>query len=193
VTDQDRWAKLLDTATGGQLSEPELGQAIAALKDPSFAGDRYTLIYIIGRALATSQEELVAIYLNCPEDPMLARIALQTLCSFWGKTPRYLAYVRRFMCGVDWDTEDDVRQIAISIAGEYVRKTWDDGLFQELLDIATNEDSFPWIRQFAIQALARTMGDEWPDIPRVSMQNDPNDEWHRETLERAFQRFVDMK
>jgi hypothetical protein len=193
VADQQTWRELLDKAKDGQLSASELDQVVAAIKDPKVVGDRYTLLNIIGHSADTSYEDLVASYLDCADDPMLARLALQILCSFWGKTPAYLDYVRRFMRGVNWDAEDDVRQIAISIAGEYVRKTWDEDLFQELLDIATNETNLPWIRQFAIEALARAMGDEWADIPRVSTENNPNDEWHRETLGRAFQRFVDKK
>ena len=193
MADQGAWRQLLDKAKDGRLSGHELDQVVAAIKDPDVAGDRYTLLHIIGRAMDPSCEDLVAGYLDCPEDPMLARLALQILSSYWGKTSQYMDYVRRFLRGVDWDTDGDVRQIAISIAGEFLRKTWDEELFRDLLDIATNETNFPEMRRFAIEALARAMGDDWNEIPPATAKADLGDEWYSNTLHRAFQKFVDKK
>jgi hypothetical protein len=111
----------------------------------------------------------------------------------WDKTEKYLEYVRAFLRGVDWDDEEDVRQIAISIAGEYLRGRWDEELFQQLLDIATNDHDLPAIRVTAIRALGRALGDNWTEFPPITTRSDPDDEWYRSTLERAFQRFVDRK
>lgn len=193
MADEKIWHELLGKARDGELSAHELDQVAAAIKDPDVIGDRYTLLHIIGLSMATPYEDLVSSYLNSADDAMMARLGLQILCSFWGKTPEYLGYVWKFLRGVDWDDEDDVRQIAISIAGEHVRKTWDEELFRKLLDIATNEGDVPAIRLSAIDALARALGDEWTEIPPVSTRSDPDDGWHREALERAFQRFVEKK
>jgi hypothetical protein len=191
MADQGTWRQLLDTAKNGRLSAHELDQVVAAIKDPDVAGDRYTLLHIIGRSMDSSYENLVASYLDYREDPMLARLALQILGSYWGKIPQYMDYVRRFLRGVDWDTDGDVRQIAISIAGEFLRKTWNEGLFHDLLDIAINEANFPEMRRFAIEALARAMGDDWDEIPPPTAKADLEGDWYRNTLDRAFQRFVD--
>jgi hypothetical protein len=187
---QDKWSVLLEKAKDGSLSNHELDQVVAAIKDPGVNADPYTLLHIIGRAMDVSNERLVASYLDCPADPMLSRLALQILCNYWGLTAKYLSYVRNFLSRVDWDIDDDVRQIAASIAGEFLRTTWDDDLFRSLLDISTNESDLPEMRITAIRALARAMGYDWGDMPAVNSKASPGDEWYHKVLEQAFSKFL---
>ena len=188
---QEKWGALLEKAKDGLLSEHELDQVVAAIKDPGVNADPYTLLHIIGRAMDVSNEELVASYLDWPEDPMLSRLALQILCNYWGLTSKYISYVRKFLSNVDWDVDGDVRQVAASIAGEHLRATWDDDLFRSLLDISTNESDLPEVRVAAIRALARAMGHDWDHMPAINSKVSPGDEWYRHTLEQAFERFLD--
>jgi hypothetical protein len=191
MADQGRWKELLEKAKSGDLCKHELDQVVASIKDPATKADPYTLLHIIGRAMDTSHEDLVVSYLECPEDPMLSRLALQILCDYWGLMSKYISYVRKFLSGVEWDVEDDVRQIAASIAGEFVRTTtWDRDLFRALLDIATNEDDLPEMRVTAIVSLSRALGYGWDDIPSITSKTNPDDEWYRNMLDQAFRMFL---
>jgi hypothetical protein len=188
--EQDKWDMLLEKVKDGLLPKHELDQAVAAIKDPGGNLDHYTLLHIIGRAMDVSNERLVASYLDCPADPMLSRLALQILCNYWGLTPKYVTYVRKFLSGVDWDVDGDVRQVASSIAGELLRARWDDDLFRTLLAISTNEDDLPGMRLAAIRALARAMGYGWDDMPVIKSKASPDDEWYQHALREAFKRFL---
>jgi hypothetical protein len=192
MTAQDEWRMLLEKARDGLLSRHELDQVVAALRDPAGNADSYTLLHIIGRAMDLSKEGCVASYLDCPADPMLSRLALQVLCNYWGLAPKYLTEVRRFLSGVDWDVDGDVRQMAASIAGEVLRTTWHYDLFRSLLDISTNQSDLPEIRVAAIRALARAMGYDWDDMAPINSDASLDDEWYRHTLEQAFERYFDM-
>jgi hypothetical protein len=83
--------------------------------------DLYRLLYVLARSKATQYEPLVAGFLGHREDPDVARLALQTLCTFWGLTERYKGQVHAFLEGVEWDYFGDVRQVAMAAAGEYLR------------------------------------------------------------------------
>jgi hypothetical protein len=189
----DFWQGLLDRAKDGLLRGHELDQAVAALKDPRSGADPYTLLHIIGHAMDNSYEGLVVSYLDCPEDPLLSRLALQILCNYWSKTSRYITYVKRFLAGVDWDDEGDVQQVAVSVVGEFLREKWDDELFRSLLDLALDEDDVRQMRIPAIEALARALGDYWIDMPPLTSGTTVETEWYRVTLDRAFKRFYSEK
>lgn len=187
---QGRWKELLERAKSGDLSKHELDQVVAAIKDPGTKADPYTLLHIIGRAMDASHEDLVVRYLECPEDPMMSRLALQILCDYWGQTAKYISYVREFLSGVAWDVEGDVRQIAAPIAGEFLRTTWDDDLFRALLDIAMNENDLAEMRVTAIRALSRALGYGWDAMPAITSKTSTEDDWYRDTLDQAFQRYL---
>jgi hypothetical protein len=191
TADPGRWKELLEKAKSGDLSKHELDQVVAAIKDPDTKADPYSLLHIIGRAMDASHKDLVVRYLKWPEDPMLSRLALQILCSYWGQTVKYMNYVREFLAGVAWDVEGDVRQIAASIAGEFLRTTWDHDLFRALLDIAPNEDDLPEMRVTAIRALSRALGHGYNEMPTITSNTSPEDDWYRNTMDQAFQRFLD--
>jgi len=53
---------------------------------------------------------------------MLARLAVQVLCSYWGLASEYSGTLKEFIQRVDWDTEDDVRIMAISCCGSIVAR-----------------------------------------------------------------------
>jgi hypothetical protein len=46
------------------------------------AEDRYDLLFVIGKANALGHRRLVESFLETPDDPMLARLALQILCDW---------------------------------------------------------------------------------------------------------------
>ncbi len=79
--------------------------------------------------------------------------------------------------------DDEVRQAAVSIAGEYLRNTWNDKLFEALLDIATNEHNSHETRVAVILTLARAVGGG-KDESAIE------EEWHRNAFDQAFRKLL---
>jgi hypothetical protein len=117
MADEDEWQRLLIKAKDGQLSERELRQVIAVIKDP----------------------------LRGPGD--------------------------------------EVRQAAVSVAAEFLRHTWNDKVFEALLDIATNERNSHEARVDVILALARAVGGS-EDESAIE------EEWHRSAFDQAFRKLL---
>lgn len=155
--------ELLEKAKDGRLSTAEAAQVAGALAAAASTYDRYTLLHILGRGEATSYRSLVETFLESAEDPMLAAIALKTLCSYWGLTSQYLPTVLRFAKGVAWDNEDEVRLVAIGVIGEYLRSANDREALQLLIDILTAPEQRAVIHRTAHESLARAAGRSWSD------------------------------
>ena len=109
--------EVLEQATNGKLSARDQDAVAEALRSGDQSLDLYTLLLALGRTMATRHRTVVESFLDAESDPMLARLALQILCKFWSESERYLPWIERALAGLDWDTDDDVRQMATSIAG----------------------------------------------------------------------------
>ncbi|MGH7966568.1 MAG: hypothetical protein ACRERD_32860, partial [Candidatus Binatia bacterium] len=164
--------RLLDKAKAGQISKAEIARVAYVLQAGETNHDPYTLLHIIGRSGFVEYEKLVARYLQSESDPMLTRLALQILCSFWNKTPTYLDRVKEFVRGVEWDEGNDIRLMAISIAGEYLRHAEDRFVFHLLVESLTSAQEDRIVREGAYVALARAYGKEWAELPRLSRHFD---------------------
>jgi hypothetical protein len=182
--------RLLERSKTERVTPAEPRVVAEALKDPSSTADRYTLLHILGRSGDLHFEDLVRGFLSCPSDPLLSRLVLQVLCSFWGRTVDYLDYVKAYLSGVEWDIDEEVRQIAISITGEYLVGHDDQDLLGKLLEIAGSAAERPLIREDAIRALARGLGYAWTEIPPASTQIPIDGPWASEVLLRAYERFT---
>lgn len=143
----------------GTVTPAELAEVAALLSAGAGGQDTYDLLYVIGRSGVTSHEPLVASFLDYQDDPMVARVALQTLTSFWNLTSRYTAELERFLDGVEWDDFGDVRGIAISATGAYLAGTEDCGLLARLLRLAGPDNPGKVERKIAVEALAEALGD----------------------------------
>ena len=88
---------------------------------------------------------------------MLARAALETLCQDWGLHDRYVAELRAFVAGVDWD-DGQARLTAIACAGEYLERRFDRVLLELLLDIFEDPTARDVVRHEAYVALAVAAG-----------------------------------
>ena len=180
--------EILRRATSGTLIKADQDMVAEALlaRDPKL--DRYTLLLSLGRAMARQHSKVVESYLNEEHDPMLARLALQILCKFWSGTVHYLPIVERALDGLAWDEEDDVRQMALSIAGEYLREAEYPRFLEQLLDAVEDETEDDVIRKDAYLSLARAMGVEWDELPPLS-RLPPLDEF----LDKALVRSAEMR
>ncbi len=160
--------ELLTRAKWSTLTTVEVDTVATALAAEPPRTDRYFLIYTLGKAKATQYRALVERFLESPEDPMLARIALQTLTDFWGMADAYQDQLLRFIQGVSWDDEEDVRPIAISNAGWFLHDHSSARLLRALLQLFDNRSVRPHVRGIAYDALGHAVGPlaRWPSRMR---------------------------
>lgn len=187
---EDEARVLLAAAKQAPLSEADVERVSKALTDPSTTARRYTLLHIIGRAGGPRYRSLVEDHLDSPDDPMVARLALQILCRFWGLAGEYREVLRAFVAGVAWDDEDDVRQLAVFEAGELLELQDDSVLLNELLRLTSDGDGNPVLRDAAVRALARAVGVTPSDMPGASRLLPLRTEWEAEVLRKGKRRLA---
>lgn len=185
---KEHYRVLLERAKQGKLSRQEIDEVAAELQKENPSVDSYTLLHILGRSGATSYSWLIEKFLNQEDDPFLARLALQSLCTYWGMTISYLDVVARFVDGVSWDSSSDCQRAALSIAGEYLRNNTDKNLLQKLLEILEDEDEDRLVREVAFSAIARAMGKAYRDIPSAARTVDLRSKTVVDLIEQAKER-----
>jgi hypothetical protein len=180
---------LLDRLKAGQaVTKKEIDRVAEQLDSQAPRVDRYTLLHVVGRSGRIEYRPVVERFLNSPRDPMLARLALVILCDWWGLYSDYSQRVLDFVQSVDWDLDQEVRQVAISLLGEHIRKGGDPTPSRLLLKVA--EDPVEWdvIRGNAVAALARALGREYQDMPPATRVEPVDSLWSTEVLAAAKQR-----
>ncbi len=90
--------------------------------------------------MATEHVDLVKSYLEYKNDPMISKLSLQILCKYWGQTSHYKNYIIKFIRGVDWDIDEDVKIMAIGCAGNYLKDNVDIELLQEIYLVFIKDD-----------------------------------------------------
>ena len=163
-------SKLIAKATRGQLTARELQQVAQGLTSGN--ADPYEALLVIGRANAKQYRGLVDRYLQCREDPMLARLALQVLCRYWGLTAEYQEAIEQFVRKVDWDEDDDVRLMAIDCAGTFLAENKSHRLLSLLLQIFRDESERQIVREAAYCSLALAAGKGADELPAASRHFD---------------------
>ncbi|GAA2674201.1 MULTISPECIES: hypothetical protein [Actinosynnema] len=186
-TEAERSANLLAHAKSGTLTLHEAAEVADALVADPFGEHSYERIYTLGRSFSTQYEGLIAGYLTHQCDDELARIALQTLCGFWGMCERYLVDLRRFLDGADNDPMGFVRVVAVSAAGEHLRDNVHSGLLAHLLDLAAlrHDEDQDGIKH-VVDALSRALGDPHHAAPVKAARA----AWEEEVLRRARERLA---
>lgn len=99
---------------------------------------------------------------------MLSRLALEILCLYWGEAVRYVSELHRFVRRVQWDHDSTVRQMAILLAGHYLRSNSDSVLLGKLVSIVEDTTERGLIRGDAYLALGRAMGRGWNELPSTT-------------------------
>lgn len=163
-------SELIAKATQGKLSASELERVVQGLV--SGDADPYNALLIIGRAGARQHRQLVERYLESSKDPMLARLALQILCRYWGLTEEYLIQIENFILKVEWDEDDDVRLMAIDCAGSFLVNKKVSQLLLLLLKIFRDSDERQIVREAAYCSLALAMGKQPNELPTPSRHFD---------------------
>lgn len=167
---------LLERAKDGETFPSATIDAVAetASLEETTRGDRYTALFILGLARARQYRSLLEHYLDAEatDEPMLARTAILGLARYWNEPERYLDYVVGAVDGYEWDDLEDVRIVAISIAGDYLKDHDNPELLRKVIDIARTEPRGEGTRPAALTALARSMGLTWPEI--IQRERDPD-------------------
>lgn len=168
---------LLEAAKEGTISKIDIDAVAKKINEIGKGQDRslYTLIHILGRAKAIGYQKLIEPFLIYPNNPNISKITLQSLCTYWNLTPQYLDELKMFIQGAEWDDFDDVRLIAISIAGEFLRTNNDKELLNLLIALFENQENSQirpaentlLIQSCAYSAISRAMGINYNQIPSI--------------------------
>ena len=162
--------ELIAKATHGNIEQWELERVVRCLETKSC--DTYEALLVIGRAGAIQYRSLIEKYLEARDNPMLARLALMILCRYWNLTIEYKSKLEEFLRRVDWDTEEDVRLLAISIAGSLLTSHPDRGLLRLLIRIFRDPSELQLVRETAYCALGEAAGKIPSELPRASRRLD---------------------
>jgi hypothetical protein len=157
---------LVERARDGSATHSDATEASRFLIGDSATPGRYDALFVIGKSGATQYRALVERFLDSPDDPMLARLALQILCNWWGPREDCRDHLDRFIEGVGWDLDDGgfVQLVAISAAGEHLRDREDPRLIQALLALYDDEQRPSLVREQAYIAIARAQGQPWNKV-----------------------------
>lgn len=167
--------KLLNEINKGKgISEEVLKEVIELLEGDSLDSlspdDVYSYVSILGVADAKNCMHVLDKFLDY-KDPLTVVKVLGILCESWDCTEDYLERVIAFALGVSWDEEEDLRQAALGILGEYLYKTTSIDVEQkknliELLDsVFSDKDVDIFSRIAAYRALCRSAKWNWEKIP----------------------------
>jgi hypothetical protein len=180
-----QYQDLLQRAERGEISRQEIDMAADQLTKTMSDAEKHSLLLVLGHAglvdaraghaeqlskrnLVNSYRGIVERFLTYKRDPLVARLALQVLCDYWGYHNGYLEDMLRFIRRVPWDDDGYVRDAAISIAGEYLRFHFEPRLLREVVRIVEDADEEKLTRRVAYTALARAMGRDWNQIPSAA-------------------------
>lgn len=147
---------------GGSASDYEIKAIYKNIKNNE--GDLYSNLLTLGRAMATEYVDLVESYLVCKNDPMISKLSLQILCHYWGLTSHYKNHIVKFMRGVDWDIDEDVKIMAINCAEYFLRDNKDMIFLKELYFVFKNDED-EINRAAAYKGLAAACGVDMRNFP----------------------------
>ena len=176
---------LVIRAKNGSITVPEQNAVAALLDCAPPEANRYRMLYILGRSFAFQHEDFFARFLEHREEPQLAKLALEILCQQWGKSEKYLKYIEHYILGDPWDEYEDVRFIAISSAGSYLRDNKDNTFAISLLEILTSPNEEKLTREVAYSALEKAYGMDMQDISTFKTDFDLDHDMDPELLEWA--------
>ena len=173
---------LVKISLGKKLSEKELDDLRDALerielKHLGKAGlmdQAYALVHLISKAGLKQFAYLIEPYLEA-KDSLLVALVLETLCLQWKEREGYIERVIDFALGSGWDEDEDVRETALKILGEYLRETLPASggrpaekprrVLELLLSTVQDSEVSDACRQSAYSALSRAAGKEWEELP----------------------------
>ena len=131
--------ELRNKAYNGRIQPEELAEVIDKIQkyyEHSTDENIDTLLRIVGYAGCFSDDwerviseyrGLIEKFSNFSRGPSTSAIALDILCNDWNLTTEYIPLIKTYIQGMEWDEGEDVRIMAMFIAGDYVKKCGDKG------------------------------------------------------------------
>lgn len=160
------YSEILDKAGKEPLTKQEI-QALVDEIERSTPGDDENLTTCI-RALCFSgskkYKKLIERFLYYPSFPMVSVCAFDCLHDYWCYRSEYMDELKEFLKGVDWDQDSSLKDMAISLSGEYLSYAKEKELFQLLTNLYDSPNIDDNERRFVYVAIARAMGFAWEDI-----------------------------
>lgn len=172
----------------GLVTDEEF-RAVTARLAAKPSRDAGRLLYVLGRSDLRDREELIAGYLEYPEDPDASATALSILCSQWGLTRKYRQNLLDALRGHDWDVDEEVRLRAISAAEVHLKEAGDCEISAELVAIATSHE----FRAFEDAALTTLLRVDHVDFVRSLPPRGDHEraEWRSAMLDRVRRRHLE--
>lgn len=175
----DDIAYLIDKFNHEGLTNQEVESIAQRVREAkSHDDDLAECVCLLGNLQAIEYREILEPLLFYPRDPYVSAQALSALCQDFGLMEDYGAEIKKFIRGVSWDKADQVRLMALSMAGEYLYHLFDKDLLRLLLEFfedlgvsknileqSTHKREF--LQACAYEGIARAMGledDELPDF-----------------------------
>lgn len=173
------------------LTGEEITAIVEELQHPTGAYKTYNLIYALGRGAWREQAPVVEPFLDAEDDPMLARIALQVLCTMWDMPERYLDRAIEFSRGVAWDARFNVQSLAVDILGRYAAARHDPRALRALIERldTADADGDDITRDAVISAMARPLEHPWAGAYVGDVPDDPEE---RAKIKAAAEKLVDQ-
>jgi len=143
------------------LAAREADMLTAYLAEQAHTPQLHTILLHLSRTGDARHAPVVARYVNYSDDPMVAALALGTLCSEFGLMEKYKEALQQALRGYAWDSAYDVRKRAVTLAGEYLAKHKDAWLATRLVEICNapkGDFVFESLRDTALVAAALATG-----------------------------------
>jgi hypothetical protein len=115
--------------------------------------ESYRLVELLGESRDFGQRQKLESLLHCELDPYLSAIALRVLCQDWGLATEYNQLLKKFIIGVPWDDTNELRDAALSAAGDSLYDKEDPRLLQEIVRVYDNASTDDELRGFAFRSI----------------------------------------
>ncbi len=149
----------LNRLVDGKLSPDELDEVAADLSNPD---DLYMRIAILARSFDPRFIPVLERFATYADDFDVAAKALRALIDFHGRM-EYVPLLKKYIGGVDWDPDEDLKLHAIHIAEHYLQEHKDQSVIALLIkQFEESQDSV--VRQAAHEALMSVAGIDRRDV-----------------------------
>jgi hypothetical protein len=199
MNDQKRLEDIHKQALVGEILSDELDWVASKLQESPPELSYIQMLMILARQRAQQYRGLVEHFLEYRGDWSCVAEALRTLCRWWNDTHLYIDTLLKYMSAMEDESYNlldvsEVRRVAISLAGEYLRDNKEPKLLNRLIELYENPDLPEWtfikdphsrsleiqqergfVRCAAYLAVAEAMGRAYRTLPHIEDEVHLND------------------
>jgi hypothetical protein len=177
----------LNRLVDGKLSPDELDEVAADLSDPD---DLYMRIAILSRSFDPRFIPVFETFATYADDFDVAAKALRALIDFHGRL-EYVPLLKKYIEGVSWDLDEDLKLHAVHIAREYLKEHEDPSVVALLIkQFEGAQDSV--VREAAHEALMSVAGIDRSDVAStIAARGMSESDLRLDVIERLKKRLLD--